>query len=329
MFLLFQPLSKQKLLPSKAQKLPQGGFQLCVGVQFPYATGDSKSLSAPNKGSVPWQVKLEIHVLCYCNRHKESPGDKCAIHSALPTQSFNHPNRNTQLEKSAKSFSGLVSATVTHVTSRPAEERGCSYDQVDSTAPHLASSGDSAIRWKVLSAMMMSIPFSLLVLSMISLQGNTSTQRRSGTENECLRRGKKRNFTVTEKSDTSPSAFSLWEMMKGPLGVGDSFLLKKGGGLCWEGGVERREWGWGRGLSSPPGPSKAHPVQMPQSAYTFPWLPHCSIKDPHWSQSARALSFITAFQQGLRPLLTPLTSSDKGTLFLPGASGWRAGLECL
>lgn len=209
MFLLFQPLSKQKLLPSKAQKLPQGGFQLCVGVQFPYATGDSKSLSAPNKGSVPWQVKLEIHVLCYCNRHKESPGDKCAIHSALPTQSFNHPNRNTQLEKSAKSFSGLVSATVTHVTSRPAEERGCSYDQVDSTAPHLASSGDSAIRWKVLSAMMMSIPFSLLVLSMISLQGNTSTQRRSGTENECLRRGKKRNFTVTERSDTSPSAFSL------------------------------------------------------------------------------------------------------------------------
>ena len=70
MFLLFQPLSKQKLLPSKAQKLPEGGFQLCVGAQFPYATGDSKSLSAPNKGSVQWQVKLEIHVLCYCNSHK-------------------------------------------------------------------------------------------------------------------------------------------------------------------------------------------------------------------------------------------------------------------
>lgn len=170
---------------------------------------------------------------------KESPGDKYAMHSALPTQSFNHPIRNTQLEKSAKSFPGLVSSTVTHVTSRPAEERGCSYDRVDSTEPHLASSGDSAIRWKVLSAMMMSIPFSLLVLSMISLQGNTSPQRRSETENDCLRRGKKRNFTVTEKSDTNP--FSLFTLRndEGASGGGRLLLARKWRGLLegvWSGG---------------------------------------------------------------------------------------------
>lgn len=80
--------------------------------------------------------------------------------------------------------------------------------------------------------MMMSIPFSLLVLSMISLQRNTSAQRRAGTQNECLGRGKKRNFTVTEKSDTNPLAFSLSEMMTGSLGVVDSSLLENGG-VCW------------------------------------------------------------------------------------------------
>lgn len=42
---------------------------------------------------------------------------------------------------------------------------------------HLASSGDSAIRWKVLSARMMSMPFSLLVLSTISLHGDESATR--------------------------------------------------------------------------------------------------------------------------------------------------------
>lgn len=67
---------------------------------------------------------------------------------------------------------------------------------------------------------------------MISLQGNTSAQHRAGTQNECLRRGKKRNSTATEKSDTNPLAFSLSEMMMGSLGVADSSLLENGG-VCW------------------------------------------------------------------------------------------------
>ena len=245
---------------------------------------------------------------------KESPGDKCAIHSALPTQSFNHPNRNTQLEKSAKSSSGLVSSTVTHVTSRPAEGRGCSYDWVDSTVPHLASSGDSAIRWKVLSAMMMSIPFSLLVLSMISLQGNTSTQRRSGTENECLRRGKKRNFTVTEKSDTSPSAFHFEKWWRGLWGWESPSCSKTGGGVCSGGWCGEVGMGLGGILDfSREGPLFSHwPIQGPPSSSApvclyLPLAPPLLYKGPpHCSQSARALSFITAFHQGLRLLLTPL-----------------------
>ena len=53
--------------------------------------------------------------------------------------------------------------------------------------------------------------------------------QRAGTQNECLRRGKKRNSTVTEKSDTSTLAFSLSEMMTESLGVVD-FPLARGWG---------------------------------------------------------------------------------------------------
>lgn len=51
----------------------------------------------------------------------------------------------------------------------PVQDRGRRH------SAHLASSGDSAIRWKVLSARTMSMPFSLLVLSTISLHGDEST----------------------------------------------------------------------------------------------------------------------------------------------------------
>lgn len=59
--------------------------------------------------------------------------------------------------------------------------------------PYLASSGDSAIRWKVLSAIIISIPFSLLVLSMISLQ--REKHEKQIRNKEFLTIGEKRNFT--------------------------------------------------------------------------------------------------------------------------------------
>lgn len=62
--------------------------------------------------------------------------------------------------------------------------------------------------------------------------GEHKRPTQSGTQNECLRRGKKRNSTVTEKSDTNPLAFSLSEMMTESLGVVD-FPLLKDGEVCW------------------------------------------------------------------------------------------------
>ena len=68
MFLLFQALSKPEQLPSKAQRLPEGGFQLCVGAQLPHLLVTIKGEWTQLESQ--WQVKLEIHVLCYCNRHR-------------------------------------------------------------------------------------------------------------------------------------------------------------------------------------------------------------------------------------------------------------------
>lgn len=87
MFLFFQPLSKQKLLPFKAQKLPEGGFQLCVAAQFTYAAGDNKSLSVNNKGSLQWHVKLEICVLTVWNTVPSERVPKRQVHPSLPTLS--------------------------------------------------------------------------------------------------------------------------------------------------------------------------------------------------------------------------------------------------
>lgn len=62
--------------------------------------------------------------------------------------------------------------------------RGWNEEGRPSHGPHLASSGDSAMRWKVLSAMMMSMPFSLLVLSMISLQDTGATGGDQALQND-------------------------------------------------------------------------------------------------------------------------------------------------
>ena len=87
MFLFFQPLSKQKLLPFKAQKLPEGGFQPCVAAQFTYAAGDNKSLSVNNKGSPQWHVKLEICVLTVRNTVPSERVPRRRVQPSLPTLS--------------------------------------------------------------------------------------------------------------------------------------------------------------------------------------------------------------------------------------------------
>lgn len=104
MFLFFQPLSKQKLLPFKAQKLPEGGFQLCVAAQFTYAAGDNKSLSVNNKGSLQWHVKLEICVLTVRNTAQGESPQETRTSISSDAQFFNHPKRKTQLENQLKSF---------------------------------------------------------------------------------------------------------------------------------------------------------------------------------------------------------------------------------
>lgn len=86
-----------------------------------------------------------------------------------------HSSSTTLTEKPNQKISSNLLRASRGPGPRPAQEWGCSHGEATSTAPHLASSGDSAMRWKILSAIMISIPFSLPVLSMISLQGNEST----------------------------------------------------------------------------------------------------------------------------------------------------------
>lgn len=108
---------------------------------------------------------------------RESPRDK---YTSISYDSWflNHPNR-----KSIKNCQGQhgkqCSVGHSHLCMREQDVGNTTW----TAQTHLASSGDSAIRWKVLSAIMMSIPFSLVVLSMISLQRSKSNTCTSGTPN--------------------------------------------------------------------------------------------------------------------------------------------------
>lgn len=149
--------------------------------------------------------------------------------------------------------------------------------------------------------MMMSIPFSLLVLSTISLQRNRGTNHTSGTE---FLMTEKRNFvkrtteleTVTEKSDTDTLAlvfgfYTGWRPLW-PLGGARLHSAAEREG-CWVwvpcGGCVSLT-SLGRGPASSTGPPRPGPRVQPPLCMHIP-LPHpttpinCSAKERPPQQS--------------------------------------------